>query len=250
MQADKVAAHFDLTDKVILITGGSRGLGLEMGRAFAEARKFDACEQAAQTIQRETGQECLPVACHVGDWDACDALVEQSYAHFGRVDVLVNNAGMSPLYASLTDVSRELFDKVLAVNLAGPFRLSALVGERMVAGEGGSIINVSSIASLAPSPVEVPYGAAKAGVNNLTESLARAYAPKVRVNCIVPGLIETSVTQRGDPEELEALRAATPLRRLGKPRDVANAALFLASDEADHITGQLLAVSGGVWPAL
>jgi NAD(P)-dependent dehydrogenase (short-subunit alcohol dehydrogenase family) len=113
------------------------------------------------------------IACHVSDWDACDALVDAVYTKFGRIDVLVNNAGMSPLYKSLTSVSRELWDKVIGVNLAGPFRLSAVVGERMAAGEGGSIINVSSTAAVAPGAAEVPYGAAKAGVHNLTRSRVR-----------------------------------------------------------------------------
>lgn len=250
---DRIARRFDLTGKVIVVTGGSRGLGFEMCRAFAEAgatlvissRKFDACEHAAQSIQQETGRECLPLACHVGDWDACDKLVAASYEHFGRVDVLVNNAGMSPLYGSLTDVSRELFDKVLAVNLAGPFRLATLVGERMAAGEGGSIINVSSIASLAPSPVEVPYGAAKAGLNNLTESLARAYAPKVRVNCIVPGPFLTDIANAWDDEFKASFAQVVPMGRAGEPHEIVGAALYLASDASSYTTGSTIKVDGG-----
>ena len=152
MDYRKTASHFDLTGKVIVVTGGSRGLGFQMCKAFAEAgasivvssRKQDSCEEAAAAIRAETGAQCLAVACHVGDWDACDALVEASWNHFGRIDVLVNNAGMSPLYKSLSSVTRELWDKVIAVNLGGPFRLSAVVAEKMLAGEGGSIINVSS----------------------------------------------------------------------------------------------------------
>ena len=138
MKSEVIAGYFDLTDKIILVTGGSRGLGFEMSRAFAQAgativvssRKQAACERAAELIQRDTGRECLPLACHVGDWEACDQLVETVYERFDRIDVLVNNAGMSPRYESLSTVTRELWDKVIAVNLAGPFRLSALYARR------------------------------------------------------------------------------------------------------------------------
>ena len=156
MNAEKIARYFDLTNKVVLVTGGSRGLGLAMCRAFAEAgaqlvissRKAEACEQAAQSITHETGAPCVAVPCHVGHWEQCDALVDAVHATFDRIDVLVNNAGMSPVYESPASVTRELFDKVIGVNLAGPYRLSAVVGEHMARGEGGSIINVSSIAAL------------------------------------------------------------------------------------------------------
>ncbi|GAB5453427.1 MAG: glucose 1-dehydrogenase [Halioglobus sp.] len=253
MDLEKTAGHFDLTDRVIIVTGGSRGMGLEMCRAFANAgaklviasRKLEACEVAAELINRDTGRECLPVACHVGDWDACDALAETAYSHFGRVDVLVNNAGMSPLYASLSDVSRELFDKVIGVNLAGPFRLSAVIGERMAAGEGGSIINVSSTAALAPSPIEVPYAAAKAGINNLTQSLARALAPKVRVNCILPGAFLTDISRAWGEDVIASFSEVIPLGRAGEPEEIVGAALYLASDASRYTTGSILKVDGG-----
>lgn len=253
MQTDKVAAHFDLSGKVVLVTGGSRGLGLAMCRAFAEAgadlvissRKQEACDSVAAEIAAQTGRQCLPIACHVGNWDACDALVEAAYAKFGRVDVLVNNAGMSPLYESLPKVSRELFDKVLAVNLAGPFRLAAVVGERMAAGEGGSIINVSSIASLAPSAAEIPYGAAKAGLNNLTESLARAYAPRVRTNGILPGPFLTDIADAWTDEVKGAVRGMVPLGRAGEPEEIVGTALYLASDASRYTNGALIKVDGG-----
>ncbi|MDZ7784589.1 MAG: SDR family oxidoreductase [Halioglobus sp.] len=254
METKKIAQRFDLTGKVIVVTGGSRGLGLQMCRAFAEAgadlvissRKQDACDAAAQMIGEQTGRDCLAVACHVGDWEACDALVEAAYARFGRVDVLVNNAGMSPLYESLTGVSRELFDKVLAVNLAGPFRLAAVVGERMAAGEGGSIINVSSIAAVAPSAIEIPYAAAKAGLNNLTEGLARVYAPKVRVNCIMPGPFLTDIAEAWTDEIRESLTAMVALGRAGEPEEIIGTALYLASDASSYTNGAIIKVDGGL----
>lgn len=253
MQADKVASHFDLTDKVILVTGGSRGLGLEMSLAFAQAgatvvvssRKQDSCDEAAEQITRETGRACLAIACHVGDWEACDALVEQVYNAYGRIDVLVNNAGMSPLYESPSSISRELWDKVIGVNLAGPFRLSAVVGEQMVQGEGGSIINVSSIASLAPSAVELPYGAAKAGLNNLTEGLARTFAPKVRTNCILPGPFLTDISDAWTEDIKKHIERMVPLGRAGQPEEIVGAALYLASDASRYTNGSIIKIDGG-----
>jgi NAD(P)-dependent dehydrogenase (short-subunit alcohol dehydrogenase family) len=209
------------------------------------SRKQDACDAAAADIAAASGQQCVGIACHVGDWDACDALVEAVYERFGRIDVLVNNAGMSPLYPSLTSVSRELWDKVLAVNLAGPFRLSAVVGERMAAGEGGSIINVSSIAAVSPTPTEVPYGTAKAGLNNLTQSIARAYAPKVRCNCIMPGPFATDISKAWTPEVVEMFKQMVPLGRVGEPEEVVGAALFLASDAGGYTTGAVIKIDGG-----
>ncbi len=253
MQAEKIAAYFDLTDKVIVVTGGSRGLGLAMCRAFAEAgahvvissRKAEACARAAELIERETGRRCLPVVCHVGDWDACDALVQTVYEEYGRIDVLVNNAGMSPLYDSPATVSRELFDKVIGVNLAGPFRLSAVVGEQMARAGGGSIINVSSIAAVSPSPSELPYAAAKAGLNNLTEGLARALGPKVRCNCIMPGPFLTDIAAAWTPGMKDALVSLVPLGRAGQPEEIVGAALYLASDASRFTTGAIIKIDGG-----
>ncbi len=253
MDSASTASHFDLTGKVAVVTGGSRGLGLAMCRAFALAgadlviasRKLDACTEAARSIREETGRECLAVACHVADWEACDALVDTAYKHFGRVDVLVNNAGMSPLYETPASVTRELFDKVIGVNLAGPYRLCATVGERMAAGQGGSIINVSSIASLAPSPSELPYAAAKAGLNNLTEGIARAFAPRVRCNCIMPGAFLTDIADAWGDDIMEALRKRVSLGRGGQPEEIIGAALYLASDASSYTNGAILKVDGG-----
>jgi NAD(P)-dependent dehydrogenase (short-subunit alcohol dehydrogenase family) len=254
MDTQKTARHFDLSGKVIVVTGGSRGLGFQMCKAYAEAgaslvissRKQDSCDAAAALISEETGAECLAFACHVGDWDACDALIEASYNHFGRIDVLVNNAGMSPLYKSLSDVSRELFDKVIGVNLAGPFRLSAVVAEKMAAGEGGAIINVSSTASLAPGAAEIPYAAAKAGVNNLTQALAHAFAPKVRTNCILPGPFLTDISDAWSDGVKKAIAGMVPLGRAGEAEEIIGAALFLASDASSFTNGTILKVDGGM----
>ena len=254
MDSERTAAHFDLTGKVILVTGGSRGLGLAMSHAFAEAgatvvvssRKQDGCDAAAAAIAEATGQACVGIACHVGDWDACDALVDAVYERFGKIDVLVNNAGMSPLYDSLSGVSRELWDKVIGVNLAGPFRLSAVVGERMAAAGGASIINVSSIAAVAPTPAEVPYGTAKAGLNNLTQSIGRSFGPSVRCNCIMPGPFLTDISDAWTDEVKSALESLIPMGRAGAADEIVGAALFLASDASSFTNGAVIRIDGGM----
>lgn len=247
--------RFDLSGKVALVTGGSRGLGKAMAMAFAEAgadvvvasRKFENCERVVEEIEKTTGRSALPYAFHVGQWDQLDGLVDAAYARFGHVDVLVNNAGMSPLYNSLTEISEELYDKVLGVNLKGPFRLSALVGERMAKGEGGSIINVSSVASASPSPGEIPYAAAKAGLNNLTIGFARALGPKVRVNCIMAGPFLTDISKAWNMEAFEMqAKIGLALQRGGQPDEVVGAALFFASDASSFTTGAILRVDGGM----
>jgi len=250
---------FGLSGKVAVVTGGSRGLGLEMARAFAEAgarvivasRKQEACDAAASEIADATGQTCVGIAYHAGSWEDGDRLADAAYEKFGRVDVLVNNAGMSPLYESLTSVTEALYDKVLDVNLRGPFRLSSLIGERMVEGEGGSIINVSSIAAVQPTPSELPYGMAKAGLNAFTLGLARAYAPKVRVNCIMPGPFLTDISKAWDMEAFaKRAQVAIPLQRGGEPDEVVGAALYFASDASSYTTGSILKIDGGsAYPA-
>ncbi len=249
------AVSFDLRDRVAVITGGSRGLGLEIARAYAQAgarlviasRKGDACAQAAAEIQSASGRDCIGVACHVGRWQDCDDLAAAAYARFGRVDVLVNNAGMSPLYGALTDVSEALYDKVFAVNLRGAFRLASLIGSRMAAGDGGSIINVSSIAAVQPTPHELPYAMAKAGLNAMTVGLARAFGPNVRVNCIMPGPFMTDITKAWDLEAFaHTARTVIPLQRGGEPHEVVGAALYFASDASSYTTGAVLKIDGGL----
>ena len=192
------------------------------------------------------GRQAMAYGCHVGHWDEIDGLVEAAYSRFGRIDVLINNAGMSPLYPKLTDISEALFDKVMGVNLKGPFRLMAVVGERMAAGQGGSIINISSTASLNPSPTSEPYGAAKAGLNALTRSFAFAYGPNVRVNCIVAGPFLTDISKAWDMAAFEAnAKANLAVERGGEPEEIVGAALYLASDSSKFTTGTTIRVDGG-----
>lgn len=245
---------FDLSGRVAIITGGSRGIGRAVSLAFARAganvviasRKLENCEALAAEIEADSGGSALAVSYHAGDWEANERLLALTEERFGRLDVLMNNAGMSPLYDKLTDVTESLYDKVLDVNLKGPFRLSALAGEKMAATDGGSIINVSSIAAVRPTPNELPYGMAKAGLHALTLGLAREYAPKVRVNCIMPGPFLTDISKAWDMEAFEEnARANIPLARGGQAEEVVGAALYFASDASSYTTGAILKIDGG-----
>lgn len=242
-----------LAGRTALVTGGSRGLGREMVLAFAEAgadvviasRKVDNCEQLADEIKERTGQRALGLALHVGDWRSIGMAVEQVYSEVGSLDVLVNNAGIAPLYPSLPEVSEELFDKVVAVNLKGPFRLSALVADRMSSDRGGSIINISSIAALRPTPNDLPYAAAKAGLNAITAGFAQAYGPKVRVNAIMAGPFLTDISKAWDMVAFERDAERFPLRRAGRPHEIVGAALYLAGGSSSYTTGSVITVDGG-----
>ena len=246
---------FDLTDRVVVVTGGSRGLGREMAFAAARcgadvviaSRKYDACVATAEEISAETGRAAFPYRVHVGRWDELDGLADAVYDRFGRVDVLVNNAGMSPLYDSLSAVTEKLFDSVVNLNLKGPFRLSVLVGDRMVADGGGSIINVSTHGSIRPHPSFVPYAASKAGLNAMTEALALAYGPTVRVNTLMPGPFLTDIsdawTFTGDDTNPFGHSA---LQRAGQPAEIVGAALFLMSDASSFTTGSIVRADGGI----
>jgi NAD(P)-dependent dehydrogenase (short-subunit alcohol dehydrogenase family) len=244
---------FDLTGKVAVVTGGSRGLGREMVLAFAArgadvviaSRKLANCEAVADEV-RALGRRALAVQYHAASWDAADELAAAAYAEFATVDILVNNAGMSPLYDSVDTITEDLYDKVMGVNLKGPFRLSAIVGTCMAAGNGGSIIFVSSIASRRPGGNEIVYGAAKAGVNNLTLGLARTFGPTVRVNCIVPGPFLTDISKAWDLASFErSAQAGFALQRGGQPHEIVGAALYFASEASSYTTGALLDIDGG-----
>ena len=245
-------ALHDLTGKVAVVTGGSRGIGRAIVQTFAEAgadvvvasRKIDACEAVAEAIHTSTGRRAIAVACHVGRWGDCDRLIDETLAQLGRIDVFVNNAGMSPLYERLDAVSEELYDKTLAVNLKGPFRLGVLAASYMASHDGGSVINVGTAGSLIASVNELPYACAKAGLNAFTVGLAEAYAPKVRVNAILPGPFRTDVTKAWSPDILDG--SYVPLGRLGEPEEIAPLALHLASAASSYTTGAIIRVDGGI----
>jgi NAD(P)-dependent dehydrogenase (short-subunit alcohol dehydrogenase family) len=242
--------QFDLTGRVALVTGGSRGLGYQMVRAFAErgadviiaSRKLDNCEAVADEV-RAMGRRALAVAVHAARWDSLDDLVTAAYDEFGRVDVLVNNAGMGPAMPS-HEVSEQLFDSVVGLNFKGPFRLASQIAHRMAGADGGSIINVSSSGALQPLPGVVPYGSAKAALNAMTRSLAAEYGPKVRVNTLSPGPFLTDISKAWSEES--RVRTPSAAGRPGRPEEIVSAAIFLASPASSFVTGTLVRVDGGL----
>jgi NAD(P)-dependent dehydrogenase (short-subunit alcohol dehydrogenase family) len=245
--------HRLLAGKSALVTGGSRGLGRAIARAYACAgadvviasRKRDSVEQAAAELSAETGGKVVGAAAHVGEWRQCDLLMERTLEIAGRLDVLVNNAGIAPLYTHLHEATEELFDKTVAVNLKGPFRLSALAARHMAEAGGGSIINISSVAAMRPTQHEVPYGAAKAGLHVVTAGIALEYGPAVRANTIMAGPFLTDISAAWDMTAFEEFAASMPMRRGGQPDEIAGAALYFASDLSRFTTGALLRVDGG-----
>jgi NAD(P)-dependent dehydrogenase (short-subunit alcohol dehydrogenase family) len=248
-------ASFDLTGRVALVTGGSRGLGRATVLAFARAgadvaiasRKLDDCRAVAEEVEA-LGRKALPYACHVGRWEQLEGLVDTVYDAFGRVDVLVNNAGMSPLYDGVETVTEALWRKVVDVNLTGPFRLTAAIGARMAAGRGGSIINVSSVAAAYPLPEVIPYAAAKAGLDAMTVGFAHAFGPTVRVNSVQPGTFLTDVSKHWDMDAFARESQGFALRRGATAEELEGTMLYLASDASSYTTGAVLRVDGGYLP--
>ncbi len=240
---------FDFSGKVALVTGGSRGLGYHMTKALAArgadviiaSRKIEACEAVASEI-RSMGRQALPYAAHIGRWAECDALINAAYSAFGRVDLLINNAGMSPACPS-HEVTESLFESVVNLNFKGPFRLASQIAHRMAEGDGGAILNISSIAAQRATPGAVPYAGAKAALNAMTVSLSQEYAPKVRVNAICAGAFLTDIAQAWSPEQRESQPVA--LGRPGRPEEIVTAALMLLSPASSYTTGVVLGVDGG-----
>jgi NAD(P)-dependent dehydrogenase (short-subunit alcohol dehydrogenase family) len=239
--------------KVVVVTGASKGLGRAMALGFGEAgadvvvasRKLESCQQVADEISARGGR-ALAVSCHVGDWDQCQALIDAAVDRFGRIDVLVNNAGIAPVPPSLLGVTADLFDKTIAVNLRGPLRLTALAVEHMP--PGGSVINVSSKAALHPTSFTVVYAAAKAGLNALTTAAADEFGPRgIRVNAIVCGTFHTDSFHHSMPTEAAQADMASriSLGRIASADEIVGTALYLASDASSYVTGDLILVDGG-----
>ena len=239
--------------RVVVVTGGSRGIGRSIAAGFAAAganvviasRKLPACQSVVAELDATYGVHCLPIAYHAAQWADSDRLADEVFQRYGRCDVLVNNAGMSPPHDGLAAITEEYFDKVWAVNLKGPFRLSARLGPVMADAGGGSIINVSTIGSLRPATSEIAYACAKAGLNALTIALAGSLAPAVRVNALLPGAVDTDIATAWTPELRESALRGAPLGRLGTPDDFVGPALWLASDRSAFVTGTLIRVDGG-----
>lgn len=252
-QADDKPYLHELSGKVVVITGGSRGFGKEMAQAFGAlgahvvvaSRKLDNCEKVAADLRERYGVRALAVAFNASSWDDCDRLVDAVYSEFGVVNVLINNAGLSPLYPSLPEVSEALFDKVIGVNLRGPFRLTAVIGSRMAEGDGGSIINIGSIESIRPRGLALPYAAAKAGLHVLTEGFAQEFGPKVRVNTVQAGAFLTDIADNWPPGMREWAGEQAALGRCGEPKEIVGSVLFFATSASSYATGACLRLDGG-----
>jgi NAD(P)-dependent dehydrogenase (short-subunit alcohol dehydrogenase family) len=247
---------FDVANRVVLVTGGSRGLGAAISTGLARrgarvvvaSRKLAACEELAAAIV-EAGGQAHPIACHVGDWESLDSVVDAAASHWGRLDGLVNNAGMSPLAPSLLETSETLFDKVIGVNLKGPTRLTALAARAIAESGGGSVVNISSLASIKPTPIAAVYSAAKAGLNALTKASAIEYAGAgVRVNGIICGTFDTDAASGfvRNPDLLPDVVRPIALGRVGRPDEIVGTAVYLLSDASSYTTGSLVTVDGGV----
>lgn len=241
---------FDFTGQVVLVTGGSKGLGYQMVKAFAErgadviiaSRKLENCERVAEEM-RALGRRALAISAHAGRWDDCDRLLDEAYAAFGKLDVLINNAGMSPAMPS-HEVTEKLFDSVVNLNFKGPFRLASQAAKRMQDAGGGCIINISSTGALMPLPHVIPYGSSKAAMNAMSKSLAWEYAPTVRVNVLSPGAFATEAVA-GWSEDGEPVKLKSPRGRPADPQDIVTAALFLASPASVNVTASLVRCDGG-----
>jgi NAD(P)-dependent dehydrogenase (short-subunit alcohol dehydrogenase family) len=247
---------YDLSGRVAVVTGASRGIGEAIARTLADngahvivsSRREEACERVAASI-RAAGGQATAMGCHVGELTSIHAFWEALDARVGRVDVLVNNAGTNPLFGPVTETDPAAFQKTVDVNFRGFWYMSQAAVERLRRHGGGAILNIASVTAERPMDGIGVYGATKAAVVNLTQAFARECAAwQIRVNAILPGLINTkfaAALQTEGPVRDAAL-AQIPMRRIGEPDDIAGAALFLVSPAAAYVTGATLRIDGGM----
>ena len=246
---------FDLSGKVAIVTGSSRGIGRAIAELYAEAgakvvisaRNAAPCEETAAAI-RAKGGEAMAVTARISDKTQLEQLVEKTRAAWGRIDILVCNAAINPHYGSLERLTDEVFERMVVNNVLSNLWLSRLVAPEMKERHEGSIIFIISVAALHASLTLGMYGITKAADYALCRNLAAEWGPSgIRVNCIAPGLVKTEFARvlYEDPQRRAAREAATPLRRLGEPEDIAGAALLLASPAGAFITGQTIVIDGG-----
>lgn len=245
-----------LEGKVALVTGGSRGLGramvLGLARAGADvviaSRKLDTCEHVAEEV-RALGRRALPVAAHAGRMDSLDALLDRTYASFGRLDVLINNAGTNPVTAGLSELTPELFQKVFEVNTKGPWYLASRAAPRMATHGGGSIINIISVGGLKPPAYQGFYAGSKAALHAMTKVMAAEWASMgIRVNAIAPGSFHSDMLDaalRILPGFEEGSRDASLQKRIAETDEIIGPVMYLASDMSKFTTGATLVADGG-----
>jgi len=250
--------RYDLSGKTAIVTGGTRGLGNAMARGLAEAgadlvitgRKQEICDAAAAELAGRTGRKVVPVACHMGDWHQIDALTERAYAEFGKIDILINNAGINPSFTPVANLTEAFFDKLLAVNLKGPVHLASNVGPRMGAAGGGSIINIITIGAYNGGPGVGAYSASKAALLNMTRVMAWEWAElKVRVNAVAPGPFRTDMMTGAEAAItgfMDSAASATLQKRVADPEEIVGMIVYLASDAASFVTGSDFKIAGGM----
>jgi NAD(P)-dependent dehydrogenase (short-subunit alcohol dehydrogenase family) len=246
---------FDLTGKVAIITGSSRGIGRAIAEGMAEqgatvvisSRKQDACEEVAGGI-KDGGGQAIAIAASISDKAALQNLVDETRAQLGRIDVLVCNAASNPYFGPMAGITDDQFRKIMDNNVLANHWLTSMVAPEMLERGEGSIIIVSSVGGLTSSTVIGAYNISKAADLQLVRNLAAEFGPKgVRVNAIAPGLVRTDFARAlwENPEILKRVTSVAALKRIGEPRELAGAAVFLASDAASFVTGQTLVVDGG-----
>lgn len=251
MQAPDISGYTDFDGKVVIVTGGSRGLGRAMALGFAEcgaqvvvsSRKIEPCTEVAGEIKAKGGR-AIALPCHVGEWDKLPQFIERVVGELGRIDVLINNAGIAPTAESSIAVTEELFDKTVGVNFKGPFRLAALAEPHLRKNGGGSIINVTSIGAIKPDPAYPIYAATKGALNIITRSQAMEFGPAVRVNAIMAGPFWTDITRRW--RDAYQKDAPSAMKRMGQPEEIVSTALYLASSRSSYTTGTIIQLDGGV----
>jgi NAD(P)-dependent dehydrogenase (short-subunit alcohol dehydrogenase family) len=253
------SAHlFDLAGKVAIVTGSTKGIGRAMVEGLAAAgasvvvssRKQDLCDQVAKEVEAATGSRAFPLACHVGDWEAIPAFVETVRQELGRIDVLVNNAGITPSRFNPSEMELGIWRKMFNVNVEGPLRMAQCVVPVMREQGGGSIVNIGSMAGYSGGPLVCAYGATKAALINLTKSMAQEFARwNIRVNVLSPGPFLSEMTQGADkhaPGFLDMIAAGTLMNRVAAPNEIVGPVLYLASDASSFVTGDDISVSGGM----
>jgi NAD(P)-dependent dehydrogenase (short-subunit alcohol dehydrogenase family) len=249
--------QISLSGKTALITGASRGLGASIARAFATAgadvaicaRNIDALNSVADDIHA-IGRRAIVIPADLADPDCADQIVTQAESQLGHLDIVLNNAGISPIYKQALHVTRAEWEQVFAINVTAPFQISVAAARAMSKEDrGGTIIQMASVAGIIGSPRMVAYSASKAALIEITRTLALEWARKrIRVNAIAPGYIETDLTASmlAIPRYSEGIKAATPLGRIGKVDEIDGIAVYLASDAASYATGQVFIVDGGI----
>ena len=243
-----------LKNKVALVTGAGRGIGKEIAKTLASCGAFvivnynsspDAAEQTVKEIIKQGGM-AAPVQCDVSDFDACGKMMEMIINNYGHLDILVNNAGVTR-DGLIMKMSEEDFDRVLDTNLKGAFHTIRHASRYFLKQKSGKIINISSVSGVMGNAGQANYAASKAGVIGLTKSAAKELASRqITVNAIAPGYIDTDMTAVLSDSVKESVQSSIPLKRMGTAQDIAQAAVFLASDKASYITGQVLSVNGGM----